>query len=228
MLIYGGAALLPGGSRSLDYGCGPLRTLFDDPAFATLPVGIEVPTALGEMAPAVYQALIARQRFTSAELIAAPAVRHLDETRRSMDLTVMSLITATDAQRTAQTVTTLAQTQWLGALLPETGQGQSQMNFLAWPAWKTNGPITSITDLRAALHEQEKDARVLYLDPRAIPPAMLSRLLPEITAHFTLLARHRHCARPKKPPSSSRISRHKERKASVPRRPCKSACPPSP
>ncbi len=71
-LIYRGGATIGENGRSLDYAVSALRVLLDDPALATLPVGIETPTALAGYAPAVYQALLARQRMTAAELIAAP------------------------------------------------------------------------------------------------------------------------------------------------------------
>jgi len=185
VLLYGSHNSIPGGSRSLDYACGPLRELLDDPAFAALPVGIEVPAALWDVAPVVYQTLLARQRFTSAEFIAAPMLRKLDEYRRAMNLTAMSLCRMEDTQHIAQAVADLAKTKWLGAFLPKAGQSVSQMNFLAWP---TSEPITSITALRAALRDTKAPFRVLYLDPVAIPPDMLARMLPEITPHYSLQA----------------------------------------
>lgn len=185
VLMYGFANRLPGGSRSLDYASGPLHALLDNPAFAALPVGVEVPPALWDVAPVLYQALIARQRLTTAEFIAAPTARNLAGYRQAMDLAAMSLISSADAERTKHTVAELAKTQWLGAFLPANGAAAAQMNFLAWPS---SGLITSITDLRAALcAPPENSSRVLYLDPSAIPPDMLARLLPEITQNYLLL-----------------------------------------
>lgn len=72
VLIYDGGAAALSGSQSLDYAMNFLPTLIQDAAEVKLPIGIEVPLAVKEYAPALYQLLVARQRFSRTELIAAP------------------------------------------------------------------------------------------------------------------------------------------------------------
>ncbi len=72
VLVYDGGDGVSDGAQSLDYAVNTLLPLLSDPALAALPVGIEVPMSLHDAAPGLYQALLARQRFTAAEMVAAP------------------------------------------------------------------------------------------------------------------------------------------------------------
>lgn len=183
VFLYG-AYSRPGGCRSLDYAAGTLFALLHDPALAQVPVGIEVPTALQELAPAMYQTLIARQRQTAVELIAAPATDKLEEYSRKLDLTAMSLLPVTELATCRQMVNAVAQAKWRGALVPPILPEQVTPAFAMLAA---KGPLQSIAEIRAALADEKASFQVIALDPADVPPVMLRSLLAEISRTHLLL-----------------------------------------
>ncbi|MHB9109746.1 MAG: hypothetical protein ACYDCO_22065 [Armatimonadota bacterium] len=188
--IYNLGATAGHSTQTLDYTQTSLFRLLDDLAANRLPVGVEVPTALLETAPSLYQLILARQRETAAELIAAPGA---DPARaRQMDLSVVSVRGEPGEWPTTAAMQAVAKAGWLGALVqPLTRQDD--------PLWlgSTSLPagfpvvlasrVSSVAELRTALSILKGPGQVIYLDPAGVPPAALDSLLPEIARTHTVM-----------------------------------------
>ncbi|HEY3377855.1 MAG TPA: hypothetical protein VGL77_10215 [Armatimonadota bacterium] len=210
ILIYDSGAGM-GSSQSLDYATQTLPTLLADPALSELPVGIEVPSTLLDYAPAVYQALIARQRFTAAELIAAPngdgwtlpmslgdaaAYQQRSAVRaRAADLRCLTLADVGGQAAYTDTLRRLASTGWAGAFVyPVAPQALADRQPRAGQLLPGFCALVGATRVRTAqeLHTvlatlSAAPFQVVYLDPDGLPPSALRLLLPEISAKRTLL-----------------------------------------
>jgi len=179
VFVYGAGKAVPGGSRSLDYARETVQRLLTDRALTSVPVGIEVPTALWDVAPAIYQAFITRQRLCAAEFIAAPTRDNLEMVKRHMDLDSMWLSGSTDLTTCRELTGELVKAKWLGAFEPSAMPFGALPAFLAWPT--SDNMITKPAELLAALPDSKMTLKVLHLDPAGVTPEMLRRMLPEIS-----------------------------------------------
>ena len=202
VLVYDSGVSVGENSQSLDYATIALKRLLDDEAMTDLPVAVEVPTALLDYAPAVYQSLLARQRLRHVEFIAAPASD--PQHARAMDLEAGALQGDNGQWPTVDAVKEVAQQGWKGAV----NRPLSRADVPGWMLYPNlvspNVPfpvlpsahVRTLDELRRALPQLEKleimrgltgQLFVIYLDPAGIPPALLSLALPEIERSFSLL-----------------------------------------
>ena len=213
VLIYDGGLPSLNGSQSLDHAVQLLPTLLNDPALSNLPVGIEVPLALHEFAPSVYQLLIARQLQSAAELIAAPNgegwalpmamtdarpfLQRSATRAQAMDIRVASFFDVGDATAYQTFITQAAAYRWSGAYvypvsvdaLPDK-KGRASLILDGLPCQVGYSRARTPAELRNLLQSLlrfNQPSQVIYLDPYGIPPSMLADLLPEITANYSLM-----------------------------------------
>lgn len=208
-LIYDGGSHTLDGSQSLDYAAGTLYRLMHDPALPGLPVGIEVPATLREFAPAMYQALLARQRMTDVEFIAAPngdgwaqpmlmpeATAYLQRSAaqaKALDLLSLSLFDTGDKTAYEHTAMALTQ-QWHGIVvrpvaIEDLPDRQPRVDGVlpGCPILGAAARVGSVAELRAALAARKGPFTILYLDPAGLPPATLHALLPELSVDYLLV-----------------------------------------
>ena len=188
--IYNLGATAGNSTQTLDYTQVGLFRLLDDLAADRVPVGVEVPTALLETAPSLYQLILARQRDTAVELIAAPGA---DPARaRQMDLSVASVRGEPGEWPTTAAMQAVAQAGWLGAFVQPLTRRDD-------PVWVDGqglpagfpvvlaSRVSSVAELRTALSILKGPNQVIFLDPDGIPPAVLQSMLPEIERTHTVL-----------------------------------------
>lgn len=188
--IYNLGATAGNSTQTLDYAQDALFHLLNDLADGQVPVGVEVPTAVLETAPSLYELILARQRDTAAELIAAPGA---DPARaRQMDLSVVSVRGEPGEWPTAAAMQAVAKAGWLGALVQPLTR-KDDPTWLAGNSLPAYFPVvlasrvSSVAELRTALSVLKGPGQVIYLDPSGVPPAMLQSLLPEIERTHTVM-----------------------------------------
>jgi hypothetical protein len=209
VLIYDGGSAL-NGAQSLDYATHLLPALLEDPALADVPVGVEVPIALADYAPGLYQLLLAHQRFSAAELVAAPngdgwalpmampdPLPYLQRSATraaALDLTSVSVFDVGGQYAYQQLLSGLAASGWRGALMYPVSasaivdQQQRQGRILPHFAGLVGvARVRTAAELKAALAALNAPCGVIYLDPTGLPPSALRNMLPELTANHTLL-----------------------------------------
>ena len=210
VFIYDGGRNMSG-SQSLDYAAQLLPTLLGDPALSNLPVGIEVPEAVLDYAPGLYQLLIARQRMTAAELIAAPNgngwalpmslrdpqsyVMQSALSAAAMDLRSLSFFDAGGKEAYGKFLGNLAAAGWQGAfaypIATDWLADKQARDIRLLPRFAGLVGATRVrtpAELRSVLGKLTNPFNVVYLDPLGIPPAVLRNYLPEITNGHTLLS----------------------------------------
>lgn len=172
---------------SLDAVNRHLLPLLDDPALSEMPVGIEVPAGLLELAPGIYQHMLARQRDTAIELIAAPTAPALPKRVAEMDLAGVSIAGENGAWPSLEATLRAAAGPWTGAFLCPGPAGM--------PAWAADPQprlahlsllmaarrVRTPAELRQAVAALKGPVQVLYLDPDGLPPATVAAMLKEIT-----------------------------------------------
>lgn len=211
VIIYDAGSPLFDGSQSLDAGVNFLFGLLGDPALADLPVGLQVPLPLIDEAPAVYQALVARQRFTAAEFVAAPNGNGWALPMLVADPTPYLAESGAQAQRMGIQVSTLHDVGGKEGY-ERAQQGLAQAGFrgicvhpLATASIADKQPridavypgcavlvsearVSTPAELRAALKSMKRPFQILYADPFGLPPATLRAMLPEIAETRSVLA----------------------------------------
>jgi len=200
VLIYDSGATPGAGSQSLDYATGALKRLLDDDAMRELPVGVEVPAALLDYAPAVYQSLLARQRLRRVEFLAAPGSDPVRALAAGLDAAVIQ--GSNGEWPTVAALNVAAQAGWKGVInyplnrddVPEWMQ-RPELVPAGFPVLPGNR-VRNLNELRALLPSLAKaellpglqgQLFVLYLDPVGFPPELLRLALPEITRNFSLM-----------------------------------------
>jgi len=188
--IYNLGATVGSSTQTQDYAQTALFRLLTDLAKDLVPVGVEVPTAVLETAPSLYQLILARQRDTAAELIAAPGA---DPARaRQMDLSIVSVRGEPGEWPTAAAMQAVAKAGWLGAFV----QPLTRKDDPAWLGGNSlpagfpvvlASRVSSVAELRTALSVLKGPGQVIYLDPSGVPPAVLEGMLPEIERTHTVM-----------------------------------------
>lgn len=213
VLIYDGGLASLNGSQSLDHAIGFLTNLMQDKALAGLPVGVEVPTAIADFAPPVYQFLIARQLQSSVEFVAAPNgegwtlpmalpdasnfLQRSAQAAQKIDIRVASFFDVGDAAAYQTMITKAAGFAWSGSYiypvavdsLPDK-KGRAPIiinNFTCQPGYSRARNPAELRSLLESLMRYNLPSQVIYLDPYGVTPSMLANMLPEITANFSLL-----------------------------------------
>ncbi|MHB9131381.1 MAG: hypothetical protein ACYDBB_09865 [Armatimonadota bacterium] len=180
LLIYDGGNPIINGSQSLDYAADTLFRLLNDPALVNIPVGVEVSPALYTYAPAMYQLLLARQRMTAAEMIAAPNgtgwalpllmadptayLQRSSKDAQRMNLTGVDLFDLGGNVAYGNVLTSLAGSGWRGAIvrpvavesLPD-HQPRTDVNLPGFVAQVSYGRVRSLDELRTALAARDKE-----------------------------------------------------------------------
>ncbi len=178
------------GTGSLDDIATRILPLFDDPALANLPVGIEAPAGLGDVAPALYQALLTRQFSSATEFLAAPMTGAVPPGAAAMDFTGVALAGEDGAWPAVADVADAAKGPWKRAFLHK---GVGAMPLYKgkvpelFPFYASYGRAANVEQLRQALKTMEGPVQVLYLDPAGLPPSTIASMLREITYSRSLV-----------------------------------------
>jgi len=183
LLVYDGGDAINDGAQSLDFAMNTLLPLLHDPALAALPVGVETPMPLLTYAPSAYQALVVQQRFTKAELIAAPNgdgwtlpmllkdptafVTRTGAQARAMDLTGIALYDLGGTAEYDKLLTALAATGMRGAILRPVAaqnltdkQPRTDRLLPGFTALVANGRASTVSELRTLLMRARTEAKL--------------------------------------------------------------------
>ncbi len=210
VLIYDGGSARYDGAQSIDHSMLAL-SLLEDNAIKKIPVGIEVPMTINDLAPPVYSQLIARQRATSAELIAAPngdgwaiplsmndnSLFILGSAEKSKKLDLNSLVLhdeSADSKKCAGLYTMMSAAGWRSTFVyptknfteKRTGVTGVMPGFTAILGFdQANNPAELLKILDT---KNESNFRIVFISPYGIPPAVLKNMLPEIEKKNTLIS----------------------------------------
>lgn len=190
-------------ARSLDSALWRIAPLLDSGALMDLPVDVQVPLPLREFAPALYQFIIARQRWAGVELIAAPngdgwaRPRLLQDRSPYMmstatkgvatDLRILALNDVGEQREYQKLVLDLNDKGWRGTVLRPEELFQSDrtprggVSLPGFAGAVATLRVRGMADLRTALAANRTSPLVVvYADPASFPPEAVRALLPEI------------------------------------------------
>ncbi|MEI6519283.1 MAG: hypothetical protein WCO98_04500 [bacterium] len=210
VLIYDGGNPNYDGAQSIDNAMSVLA-LLDDSAIKKIPVGIEVPMTINELAPPIYSQLIARQRSTMAELLAAPNgdgyalpismadnsnyIIRSAEIGKKLDLnSVVSFDNSAESKKCKGLYDMMSAAGWRSTFLYPTKNFTEKRAgttgaFAGFAALLGFDSANSPADLMKILDtKNESSFRVVFINPNGIPPAVLKGLLPEIEKTNTVIS----------------------------------------
>jgi hypothetical protein len=209
VLIYDGGNTRYDGAQSIDNAMSALA-LLDDSAIKKIPVGIEVPMTINELAPPIYSQLIARQRSTMAELIAAPngdgyalPISMADnsnyiiksaEIGKKLDLTsVVTFDNSAESKKCKGLYDMMSAAGWRSTFLYPTKNFTENRSgttgaFAGFAALLGFDNANTPADLIKILETKNtSNFRVVFINPNGIPPAVLKSLMPEIEKYNTVI-----------------------------------------
>ncbi len=189
-------------ARSLD-SVMDLRRLLDDPTMNDVPVGVQIPLALFDYAPVIYQRLLARQRLGAFEFLASPGgvgwlapyqvvdpanlYQDAAKNARAMDINGATLREVDDQTKYTPILKNLQQYGWRGSVLrPEErylqdGTPRSGTLLPDFTGAVAVGRVHSIAELRKLLADNASAPLVVvYTSPGDVPPSALRSLLPAV------------------------------------------------